>query len=402
MLTDKAVRAMKSRASAYKRHHRDGLFLIVEPSGRKVWSSRWTSPAGEQSKRHDACYPELGIAGAYRRHRELLDQIAQGLTPAVKRQAKQAGVAPGSYGAVAREYFQTRTDWSERTRGYHERWFAYCSALHRLPVAAITVDDVLPILRKLEADSREVAGRALMQMQRVFRYARLTRRCTTNPVDGLGEVLKKPKESNLAALPRGEVGALLRAVMAYPGSRQVFLGFHLVARTWVRTSEAILAKPEEFDLDGKVWRIPEERMKNRIEHIVPLAPQVVAIVRELMKLNAGNPYILTNANDPEQPMSNNAWLTMLYRLGYAGRMTTHGWRSVASTLANEQGFNPDAVERQLAHLPKDRVRARYLRTTFLEERAAILRWWSDLLDGLEAGTMKAPAPRVTAIHRVAA
>jgi integrase len=176
------------------------------------------------------------------------------------------------------------------------------------------------------------------------------------------------------------------------------LGFHLVARTWVRTSEAILARPEEFDLDSKVWRVPPERMKNRVEHIVPLAPQVVAIVRELMKLNAGSPWLLTNANDPDRPMSNNAWLTVLRRVGYAGKMTVHGWRSVASTLANEQGFNPDAVERQLAHLPRDRVRAAYLRTTFLEQRSAILRWWNDLLDGLEAGTMKAPAPRVTAIR----
>ncbi|SER46275.1 Phage integrase family protein, partial [Nitrosomonas sp. Nm51] len=199
------------------------------------------------------------------------------------------------------------------------------------------------------------------------------------------------KKKNQAAVKSDELPELLRAISTYEtiGDRQTQLALQLLALTFVRTNELIGAVWTEFDLDNALWIVPAERMKMRNEHVVPLSSQALKIITEL-KTMAGNSRYLLPGRNPNKPVSNNTLLFALYRLGYKGKMTGHGFRAVASTVLNETGFNPDAIERQLAHCESNEVRGAYNRAKYLPERIKMMAWWSDFLEGLEKGASVIP------------
>jgi integrase len=153
----------------------------------------------------------------------------------------------------------------------------------------------------------------------------------------------------------------------------------LTLLTMVRTIEAIGAQWDEFDLDAKLWRIPAERMKMKAPHVVPLSRQVLALLEELRPLT-GRYALLFPGREPSKPISNNTMLFAMYRMGYHGKATVHGFRATASTILNESGFHGDAIERQLAHKEQNETRAAYHRAEYVEERTRMMQWWADFID----------------------
>jgi len=184
---------------------------------------------------------------------------------------------------------------------------------------------------------------------------------------------------------------LLLAIARYDeiGDKQTRLALQLLAQTFVRTNELIGAEWVEFDLDSALWVIPAGRMKMKTEHLVPLTKQALAILTELKEISGGSRYVFPGKNR-NKSMSNNTMLFALYRLGYKGKMTGHGFRAIASTILNETGFKADVIERQLAHCERNEVRGAYNRAEYLPERKRMMQYWADYLESIEAGARVIP------------
>jgi integrase len=225
----------------------------------------------------------------------------------------------------------------------------------------------------------------------VFRYGIATGHCTRNLSTDLRGALTPHVKQHQAAVGSDELPELLRAIARYDemGGKQTRLALQLLAQTFVRTNELIGAEWAEFDLDNALWIIPAGRMKMKNEHVVPLTGRGLAMLVELKEISGGSRYVFPGRNR-NKPISNNTMLFALYRLGYKGKMTGHGFRAMASTILNETGFKPDVIERQLAHCERNQVRGAYNRAEYLPERKRMMQYWADYLDSIEAGTKVIP------------
>ena len=240
---------------------------------------------------------------------------------------------------------------------------------------------MLAVIRAVEArGALDVAARVVQRCANVFRFAILTGRCTSNPASELRGVIKQRKVEHRAALGRVDIPEFLAKLKAYDGRAETRLGLRLLMLTFVRTGELRGARWSEIDLDRAEWRIPAERMKMKEEHIVPLATQTVAVLQELETFTAWSPLLFPGTKDGLKPVSENTWLFALYRMGYHGRATGHGFRALASTCLNELGWNPDVIERQLAHSQRNKVRAAYNRALYLADRRKMMQAWADFID----------------------
>ena len=253
-------------------------------------------------------------------------------------------------------------------------------------------------VRKVEArGAHDLAHRVLSIAGQVFRYAVAAGRCERDPSGDLRNALTPHKVRNQAAVKPEELPELLRAIDGYPsiGDKQTALALKLLCLTFVRTTELIGATWDEFrDLDGDAptWKVPAERMKMKAGHVVPLSSQAVAILRELRAIGGGSRYVLPG-RDPDKPISNNTLLFALYRLGYKGKMTGHGFRAVASTALNETGWPADVIERQLAHVERNKVRGAYNHAEYLPERRKMMQAWADMMDAYARGADVVPIKR---------
>jgi len=256
---------------------------------------------------------------------------------------------------------------------------------------------LLAAVRKIEhRGAYDLAHRVLQVSGQVFRYGVATGRCERDPAPDLRGALTPHKGKHQAAVTPNELPALLRAVDGYGdvGDRLTGHALRLLALTFVRTNELIGAEWREIDLDSAVWVIPATRMKMKTEHVVPLSRQAVEILHEIRAIGGGSRYVLPGRN-PDKPMSNNTMLFALYRLGYKGKMTGHGFRAVASTILNEAGFRADVIERQLAHCERNEIRGAYNRAEYLPERRKLMQQWADMLAALAQGAQVIPLQRKT-------
>lgn len=254
-------------------------------------------------------------------------------------------------------------------------------------LAEIKRKELVQIVTAL-ADSGKVetAHRVGQRIRAIFDHAIDHGDIEAHPASGLSRVLPHAEPNHIVAVKPDELPQLMRDVQGYP-EPVTRVGLLLMAHTFVRTSELIGARWPEFQQD--VWVIPEERMKLRLPHVVPISRQVRALLEELRPMTDESPFVLTSPFHPESPISNNTLLFALYRLGYRGRMTGHGFRSVASTILNESGeWSSDAIERQLAHKETDRVREAYHRAEYLDERRRMMQWYSDHLAASASSTQR--------------
>jgi integrase len=402
-LSDTRVRSAKARAKPYKISDADGLYLIVRPDGRRWWrvKYRWS---GKEQTLSLGVYPDTSLATARKGCAAIRVQLAENINPGEqRREAKLAQIssAERTYKAIAVEWLSTTGDalqWTpaHRARIGRRREVHFDPWLGRKDIGDVTEQDIATRLDHLvRARLFDTARRARSENHQLFRFAKQRRLIAHNPVTELlgPGALPSAKVKHHAALKDPvQVGALLRAIDAYHGGAVVRSALQFLPHVFVRPGELQNAVWSEFDLDGAEWRIPAARMKMGEHHIVPLSRQAIAILRELHVLTGPQGYVFPQVRNASRPISENTLNASLRGLGFdKNQQTAHGFRSTASTLLNEQGFNPDAIERQLAHGERNKVRAAYNAAQHLPERRKMMQAWSDYLGGLKAIPLKAAA-----------
>lgn len=396
-LTDVKIRNSRPADKPFKLYDGKGLYLLVNPGGSRLWRFRY------RWQRRDKLlslgrYPGVGLARARVKAGEYRDLVDGGTDPSVWRRTVELA-AGETFKAVAAEWLKSRKGvWSEshaeRQESRLER-HVYPWIGHRA-LAGIEAPDLLPVLRRIERSGRvETAHRVRAILSQVFRYGVVTGRAKRDPAADLQGAIRPAPPAHMAAItdPR-RVGELLRSIWSYQGTLQVRCALQMIMYTFVRPVELRKAEWSEFDIAAAEWRIPAQRMKRRVEHLVPLSRQVISILEELRPLTGRWRYVFPSLRSAQRPISPNTLVNALRAMGYAkGEVTAHGARSTASTLLNESGFSADAVERQLGHLPADPVRAAYHRGEHLPERRRMMQAWADYLDGLRAGADVVPIRR---------
>lgn len=369
-----------------------GLYLEVNQVG-KYW--RWKYRFGGKEKRLAlGVYPDVTLAQARQARDDARQELAAGNDPGqLRRDAKAVNATnqANTFEAVARLW------WDHWRDGKSERHAAYAikrleadafPALGSRPIASITAKDLTRMAKAVQdRGALDLAHRVLQMSGQVLRYAVAHDLIERNPAADVkpSDTLKSRRKENYARLGEKELPELLRKIEAYQGGPYTRLAMQLMALTFVRTSELIGARWDEFDLQAAEWRIPPERMKMKTPHIVPLSPQAVEVLKVLHTLSGGRELLFPGERDHAKPMSNNTILKALERMGYKGRMTGHGFRGMASTILHEQGYPHHAIELQLAHQERNEVSAAYNHATYLKERRAMMCDWANHLDKLRRG-----------------
>lgn len=392
-LTDTAIKKAKPGPAPVKLSDGKGLYLLVTDKGSKLW--RWKyRVAGKEKVMALGAYPEVTLAQARDAMAAARKLQAAGADPMALRKADKVASklsAENSFAAVARLWWDHwKATRSDSHTGYVIRRLEadVFPAIGARPVDAIEAPELVAIIKAIAArGALDIAKRALQTTGQVFRYAIAHGKAKRNPAADIkpGDILPARKKTNYARLDAKELPELLRHIESYQGAAVTRLAIKLMALTFVRTSELIGARWEEFDLSAKRWDIPAERMKMKTPHIVPLSAQAVNILKALHLISGHSPMVFPGERDHEKPMSNNTILGALARMGYKGRMTGHGFRGIASTLLHEMGFNHAHIELQLAHQERDAVSAAYNHATYLKERAKMMQHWADYLDNCTTG-----------------
>jgi len=394
-LTEVAIRAAKGRAKAYKLYDEKGLFLLVKPAGGKLWRLKYYYDRAEKLLSLGR-YPDVSLKSARTRRDEARHLVAEGVDPSAKRKAEKDSRAD-TFGAIAEEWLLTKKEaLSEGTwQRDHDQLVKMAGPfIGARPIREIEAPQLLSVLRSIESKgNHDTAHRVRAVCGRVFRYAIATGRATRDiSADLKGALAPKGTESYAAITDPAKVGALLQAIEGYDGQRTTHAALRIAPYVFVRPGELRAAEWSEFDLEKAEWRIPAERMKMRELHIVPLARQVVRILRELQLHTRGGRYVFPAVGGQLRPLSENTLGAALRRIGYTSDvMTAHGFRSTASTLLNELGWHPDLIELQLAHKERNKVRAAYNRAQRLAERRTMMQAWADHIDGLRLGAARSAA-----------
>jgi integrase len=389
-LTDTAIRNAKPGDKPVRMYDAGGLYLEIAPSGGKWWRLKYRTN-GKEKRISLGVYPDVSLKDARLKRDDARKHLANDVDPGEHRKAaKLANVEDGANGfeVVAREWFvKFAPNWvvshsDKIIRRFERDVFPW---LGKRPIDDITAPELLLTMRRVEERGAvETAHRALQNCSQVFRYAIATGRAIRDPAADLRGALPPAKGKHHASITDPQaIGGLLRAIKGYEGSLITKCALQIAPLTFVRPGELRKAEWSEFNLDGAEWRIPAERMKMREKHIVPLSSQAIALLRELQPLTGQGLYVFPGARTNGRPMSENTINAGLRRLGYTNdEMTGHGFRSMASTLLNEHGWNRDAIERQLAHAERDSIRAAYNYAEHLPERRRMMQAWADFLDKL--------------------
>ena len=389
-----AVKAAKGRDKQYKLADSGGLYLLVKPSGQRYWRMNYRH-VGISKTLAFGVWPDVDLATARAKRDEARKLLAKGIDPASQARLDRiaASIATANtFGAVADEWLAkiVKDGLAEATLK-KIRWLLaqITPAIGSRPIAEISAPELLLALRKVEAKGRyDTAQRLRSTCGQIFRYAIATARAERDISNDLRGALVAHKVTHRAAILKpAEVGALLRSIETFEGHSLTKTALRLLSHVFARPGELRHAEWNEFDLAGAVWTIPAPKTKMRRPHAVPLSRQALAIIAELENDAQLSPYLFPSLRSGKRPMSENTINAALRRLGYAkDEMTGHGFRAMASTLLNEMGkWNPDAIERQLAHADGNSVRRAYTRGEYWNERVRMMQHWSDYLDQLRDG-----------------
>ncbi len=389
-LSDTQLRNMKPTGKVEKFSDGGGLYLHLSAAGGKLWRLAYRFE-GKQKTMAFGAYPSISLKEAREKRDDCKSLLARGIDPSLhKKAAKAAYMAEtaSAYEIIAREWHaKNAPGWTESNA---ERVLARQEKdvfpfIGKRPIAQISAPELLTVLRKVEErGALDTAHRILQDSGRIFRYAIATARAERDPAADLKEALPAPRKGHFATIvDTQEIGQLLRDLDAYSGNLVVRAALRLAPYVFVRPGELRKAEWTEFDLENAEWRIPAKRMKMRVLHIVPLSRQALGILRDLHPYSGDGPYLFPSLRAKSAPISDMTLLAGLRRLGYSKeQMTVHGFRSLASTLLNEQGYNKDWIERQLAHGERNSVRASYNYAEYLPERRKMMQAWADFLDSL--------------------
>ncbi|MCD4502899.1 tyrosine-type recombinase/integrase [Chromobacterium piscinae] len=384
-LTDLAIRQAKPQDKPYQLADGESLYLEVSPSGGKLWRFRFRFQ-GKAGILALGKYPAVGLSDARQKAHEARVQLAQGINPSqAKKETKVVAqiAATNAFELVAREWHEKQLDrWTpdHARRVLDSLEIDAFPDLGKLPVPDLTAPLILNTILKIEKRGAvETAQRVLQRISAIIRFAIQTGRATDNPAVNLVGAIRAKKVEHRPALPRGELREFYRRLAAEPLYIPTRIAMHLLMLTFVRPGELRAARWEEFDEERAEWRIPAERMKMREPHLVPLSRQALELLKELRPLTGKSALLFPAVTDLKKPMSENTLGYAMGRMGYKGTATPHGFRALASTVLNEEGFDPDIIEKQLAHAERNKVRAAYHRAEYLEERRKMMQWWAEFL-----------------------
>ena len=391
-LTNTRLKAAKPRASDYRIADGGGLFLLVKTNGGKYWRMDYRY-RGKRNTLAFGIYPRVSLKEARERRRTARMQLENGRDPSeVRKEAKQAKQAD-EFEAVARQWWEhCRGTWtpSHADRVLKRLQDNAFGDLGRLPVDEITPQRIIATVRKIEArGALDVASRVQQAINAICRFAVQRGISVQNPAVDLKGIIKQRKVQHRPSLPKEELPQFLKELETYSDRGRLLTqrAIKLLLLTFVRSSELRVARWEEFDLEDKVWRISASRMKMRNEHLVPLSRQALELLERLREMTGHYDLVFPSERDRSREMSDNTMRRAIFKLGYDGtvegksKAVPHGFRATASSILNETGFNPDAIERQLAHKERNSVRAAYTyHARYMDERRRMMQWWADYLD----------------------
>lgn len=385
-LTDTALRAVKPTEKTQKLFDGGGLYLIITTKGSKSWRLKYRFQ-GREKLISLGPYPLVSLKEARERATEAKKMLESGTDPSARRKLEKH-LSQNSFELVAREWHEVkRAKWSasyaEATLNRMQRnLFPFIGSR---PVHEVTAPEILLLLRKVEARGMVGQAHALKHIcSGVIRFAIATGRAERDPAADLRGALAPHVKKHRPALTAPEsVGNLMHSIYNYQGSLVVRSALQLMALTFCRSSEIREAEWKEFDFDGKLWRIPAERMKMKRDHLVPLSEQAIAVMEKLRTYSGKGQYVFPSYRSEAVPFGKTALQRAVKIMGFErDEMCPHGFRAMASTLLNELGYNADWIERQLAHVPHGQVRGIYNRAEYLHERRRMMQEWAEYLDGL--------------------
>ncbi len=421
-LTDTEIRKLKIETKPYKVHDGRGLYLEVTPSGGRLW--RWAYRFERKQKKMGlGQYPDVPLKLARERHLDGRRILATGIDPMAQRKAMRLRKAME---ATERKTQETTATWVATTApkemaeqalrlkitpnspfgvlAFHwwDHWkvdkdrenadailsrmvLNLFPTLGSMPISSITSQNIIQMVQSItERGAAEMAKRCLGLSKQVFEYATTQGYTASNPAAGIKPslIIKAPPVVNRARVNASDFPALLKAVDAYKGRKIVQLMMQMMFLSFTRTQELLGAAWTEFDFEAKLWRIPQERMKMKSPHIVPLSDQMLGVLGEIRELSGESIYLFPSEFKGAKTLNENTILNALAEMGYKGIQTGHGFRGLASTILHERGYVPEHIESQLAHVKRNKVSAAYNHALYLEPRAKMMQDWADYLDRL--------------------
>ncbi|MBD9362781.1 tyrosine-type recombinase/integrase [Methylomonas fluvii] len=409
---DTVYRAAKPKDKDYTINDGECLTLLVKANGSKLWRFIYRFK-GKQNRLGFGSYPETSLESARRKAEIAREQIANDIDPGEIRKQEKADTQQtvetqnrldaglpiiNSFEYVTREWLasnaHTVRDITHQKKLRRFELYVF-PAIGQMPIGDVKSPDVFAIIRPLIIKNQlETAHRVRSDISGAFAYAIAHGFTDYDPAQAVGAQIPAQKVTHNAAItdPKA-VGQLLRDITHYQGTFVVQTALRLSPYLFQRPGEIRQMEWKDLDLAAGEWRYFVT--KTEVQHIVPLSRQAVEILEAIKPLTGVGQYVFPSSRGDGRPMSDGTVRTALKTLGYEKDvMSAHGFRTTASTLLNEQGWSPDAIERQLCHMPKDQVRAAYNRAQYLEERRRMMQSWADYLDGLKAGADVIPFKRV--------
>jgi len=383
-LTDTAIRQLKAQEKNYKLSDGEGLNLLVRTSGTKSWQLKYRFANKEKSLTLGT-YPTISLKEARRRKTEAKQKLANNIDPGFEKQSEKAElikIHDGKFKSVATDWYNNQLPrWSEKySRKTHQTLSNWVyPKLNHIPMAHISSKDILIVLRAMEqAGVGETTRKVKGYLETIFTFAIAEGHVNNNPVTGLEKALRAvPRVKHQRSLPIKQLGELTHKVINSTGHPVIRLSLLLLLHTNVRTNEVRYAEWHDFDLKKRVWTIPADKIKMKSEHRVPLNKQAIDILKNLKQLTGHQNWVAKSPNAIDKPMSENALLGLIRRIGMDKLTTVHGLRATASTFLNDNGYRADVIEAQLAHQERNQVRRAYNHAEYWDERKLMSKFWGD-------------------------
>lgn len=411
-LKDTEIKHAKAKEKAYKLTDGSGLYLQVSPKGGKYWRFDYRY-FGKRKTLALGVYPTTTLAQARVAHSAARQQLAEGIDPGYQKKAKrreQVIDAENSCLAIGTEWFGVRSkgwgaDHTKRTKALLQK--DIYPRIGFIPISQVSAMDVLDVVRAIEGrGALDMAEQALSVMGNILKYAVGTGRARANVADGMRQFLApRIAATHHRHVSEAQLPELLRGIEGYGGRPETKIATKLIMLTFLRSNELRNGRWDQILWDKKEWHVPSAQMKGTqsqkasgIPHIVPLSCQAVKLLEELGQFTGNGLVLFPNINGDGKVMSNGTINKLLSTIGFSAEQTTHGFRGLASTLMNEKGgFNPDIIERQLAHKERNLVRRAYNHAQYLDERHRLMQWWADFLENRSKSSFETitPANKVT-------
>ncbi|RMV67988.1 hypothetical protein ALP05_02983 [Pseudomonas caricapapayae] len=394
-LSDLKVKAAKPTEKDYILTDGDGLQMRVRANGSKLWNFNYIHPVTKKRVNMGlGTFPEVGLALARKRTVAARELVAQGLDPKEARNADRQALkatVEHTFKNVAIAWFELKKD--AVTPAYAEDIWRSLTLhvfpdLEATPISAVTAPTVIKLLRPLETKgSLETVKRLSQRLNEIMTYGVNSGLIHSNPLTGIRSVFKKPKKKNMAALAPDELQELMHAVANASIKRTTRCLIEWQLHTMTRPAEAATTRWGDIDFEKKIWIIPPERMKKRRTHSIPLTDQAIALLNAIKPFSGHREYVFPADRNPRTHCNSQTANMALKRMGFEGRLVSHGMRSMASTILNEKGWDPELIEVALAHVDKDEVRSAYNRADYIERRRPMMAWWSHHIQEAAAGNL---------------